>query len=88
MSWARIPAVLTGIGVLALPGIAAAAIVVASSGPSARNFPAGKKLDDAASITLQAGDSVTVLDAKGTRVLRGAGTISLKHHQRSVPNCS
>lgn len=78
MSWARIPAVLTGIGVLALPGIAAAAIVVASSGPSARNFPAGKKLDDAASITLQAGDSVTVLDAKGTRVLRGAGTISLK----------
>lgn len=59
---------------LAGSGAAAAGIVVASSGPSAKQFPAGRKLDDSQSITLQAGDSVTVLDARGTRVLRGAGT--------------
>jgi hypothetical protein len=78
MSWARLPVVLAGFSSAIVPGIAAAAIVVASSGPSARNFPVGKKLDDNASVTLQAGDSVTILDAKGTRVLRGGGTISLK----------
>lgn len=59
---------------MALPGIAHAAIVVASSGPSAAAYPVGKKLDDAGTITLRAGDSLTVLDGKGTRVLRGAGT--------------
>lgn len=59
---------------LLAPGIASAAIVVASSGPSATAYPVGRKLDDAGSITLRAGDTLTVLDAKGTRVLRGAGT--------------
>jgi len=59
---------------LALPAVAEAAIVVASSGPSASAYPVGKKLDDAGTITLRAGDTLTVLDVKGTRVLRGAGT--------------
>ncbi len=62
---------------LAAPTLAAAAIVVASSGPSARDYPAGRKLDDNARITLRAGDIVTVLDSKGTRVLRGGGTFTL-----------
>ncbi len=56
---------------------ALAAIVVASSGPSARDYPVGRKLDDKGSITLRAGDTVTILDSKGTRVLRGAGTFRI-----------
>lgn len=56
------------------PGLAMAAVVVASSGPSASAYPVGRKLDDAGSVTLKAGDTLTVLDAKGTRILRGAGT--------------
>ena len=80
MSWARIsrrlaPAV--ALVALALPGTALAGIVVASSGPSATSFPPGKKLPDDAKITLKAADSVTILDAKGTRVLRGAGTFTV-----------
>lgn len=55
-------------------GMAGAGIVVASSGPSAATYPVGRKLDDAGTVTLRAGDTLTVLDAKGTRVLRGAGT--------------
>ncbi len=64
---------------VALPvsGAAHAAIVVASSGPSAAAYPVGRKIDDRASVTLRAGDTVTVLDAKGTRVLRGAGTFAV-----------
>lgn len=53
---------------------ASAGVVVKSSGPSAATYPVGKKLDDAASITLKSGDSVTVLTDSGTRVISGAGT--------------
>lgn len=56
---------------------AMAAIVVAASGPSAAQYPAGKKLDDNGQVTLRAGDTLTILDARGTRVLRGAGTFSV-----------
>lgn len=65
---------IAAIGALAAAGTAEAAIVVASSGPSAAAFPVGRKLDDTGTITLRAGDTITVLDGKGTRVLRGAGT--------------
>ncbi len=63
--------------VLAAAGLgqaAVAGVVVASSGPSASEFPAGKKLDDNSRITLKEGDRVTVLSANGTRVISGAGT--------------
>lgn len=53
---------------------AQAGVVVKSSGPSAASYPVGKKLDDAASITLQSGDSITVLTDSGTRVITGPGT--------------
>lgn len=59
------------------PGFAHAAIVVASSGPSAGAYPVGKKLDDAGSVTLRAGDAVTILDSRGTRVLKGTGTFAV-----------
>ncbi len=62
---------------LSAASVGQAAIVVASSGPSAGSFPAGRKLDENASITLRAGDSVTILDARGTRVVRGAGTFAV-----------
>jgi hypothetical protein len=69
-----------------VPGMALAAIVVASSGPSADRFPAGKKLDDDARITLRKGDSVTVLDRHGTKVLRGPGRFNVSDPKRPLPN--
>lgn len=60
-----------------IPGAVSAGVVVAASGPSASNFPVGRKLGDSERIVLRAGDTLTVLDGKGTRVLRGAGTHSL-----------
>ncbi|MDE2563917.1 MAG: hypothetical protein KGL48_16895 [Sphingomonadales bacterium] len=63
---------------LALGGAAMAqAIVIRSTGPSAGQYPQGKKLPAAASVTLRAGDRVTVLDKSGTRVLSGPGTFSV-----------
>lgn len=53
---------------------ALAGVVVKSSGPSAASYPVGKKLDDAASVTLKSGDSITVLTDSGTRVITGPGT--------------
>lgn len=59
---------------LALPVAAMAGVVVKSTGPSSAKYPVGTKVDDNASITLKAGDVVTVLTAQGTRVIKGAGT--------------
>jgi hypothetical protein len=59
---------------LALPVAVMAGVVVKSTGPSSTRYPVGTKLDDDASITLKAGDVVTVLTADGTRVIKGAGT--------------
>lgn len=60
-----------------VPAAASAGVVVAASGPSAGSYPVGKKIGDSERIVLRAGDSLTVLDGNGTRVLRGAGTFSL-----------
>lgn len=54
----------------------AATIVVRSNGPSAASYPPGKPIA-ASQVTLKAGDSITVLDAKGTRVLKGPGTVAV-----------
>ncbi|QKG72150.1 hypothetical protein [Erythrobacter mangrovi] len=59
---------------VALATAAQAGVVVKSSGPSAAQYPVGKKLDDAESVILKDGDSLTVLTNGGTRVLRGPGT--------------
>lgn len=62
---------------LGLAGAAAAqTIVVSSSGPSARSYPAGKTLAAGSRIVLAAGDTLTVLDSRGTRTLRGPVTVS------------
>lgn len=63
---------------LAIGGAAMAqAVVIRSTGPSAAQYPQGKKLPASASVTLRAGDRVTVLDKSGTRVLSGPGTFSM-----------
>lgn len=54
-----------------------AGVVVSVSGPSARTYPVGKKIAPTDRIVLQSGDTLTVLDEKGTRVLRGAGSYTL-----------
>ncbi|WP_375290532.1 hypothetical protein [Qipengyuania sp.] len=62
---------------LMLAGAAQAGVVVKASGPSASQYPVGKKLDDSATITLQKGDSVTVLTSKGTKVISGPGRFTV-----------
>ena len=68
-------AVVLGLGVSAQA--MAQAVVVRSTGPSAVNYPKGKRLAANVPVTLKAGDVVTVLDKAGTRILRGAGTFAL-----------
>jgi hypothetical protein len=50
------------------------AVVVRSLGPSAKAYPPGKALPDSAKISLQQGDSVTVVGGNSARTLRGPGT--------------
>lgn len=52
---------------------AAAVLVVRSSGPSAKAYPAGKAVPDNSKINLKANDVVILLDSRGTRTLRGPG---------------
>lgn len=63
---------------LALTAVAAqaAVLVVRSSGPSAKAFPAGRALPENQSITLRGNDVVILLDSRGTRTLRGPGIYS------------
>lgn len=70
---AAIAAALLGAGLM--PSTTRAeTIVVRASGPSAKDFSPGRKLGDNVTITLKAGDVVTLLDGRGTRTLRGPGT--------------
>ena len=46
-------------------------VVISAAGPSARSYPAGKPLAAGTRIVLAAGDTLTVLDSRGTRTLRG-----------------
>ena len=61
---------------LAMPAAAAggAVLMVRSSGPSAKAFPAGRALPESQTITLRGNDVVILLDSRGTRTLRGPGT--------------
>ena len=58
-------------------GALAQAIVVRSTGPSAAQYPQGKKLAANASVSLKPGDKVTVIDKAGSRVLSGPGNFTL-----------
>ncbi len=78
MSWVKSLSVFASVAgaaaALAFPQAASADVVVASSGPSATQYPVGRKLGESDQIMLKAGDSVTVLGAGGTRVISGAGS--------------
>lgn len=69
------------LGAILLVGVSGAAVaqnmVVRSTGPSAKSYPAGKKLASTAKLTLKKLDTVTILGKGGTRVLKGPGTFSL-----------
>jgi hypothetical protein len=80
----RLAAALVAAACTLVPALALAGVVVSASGPSAANFPVGRKIGDSERIVLRAGDTLTVLDGNGTRVLRGAGTYSLD--QQSGPS--
>lgn len=54
----------------------AAVLVVRSSGPSSKAFPAGKAVPESQVINLKANDVVILLDSRGTRTLRGPGKFS------------
>lgn len=87
MSWIRTTLTASAFATgLVLSAAASAAIVVASSGPSAAQYPVGKKLADTDRITLRAGDSVTVLDKRGTKVLRGPGRLAVSQPGKPAPN--
>ena len=55
----------------------AQAVVIRSTGPSAAAYPMGRKLPAGSSVTLKAGDQVTVIDQAGSRVLSGPGSFKL-----------
>ncbi|SNS06898.1 hypothetical protein SAMN06295912_101142 [Sphingomonas laterariae] len=80
MSWIDVfkPSAAVAALMIASVGTAASAatLVVRSSGPSAKAYPAGKQLADNSQIALRAGDQVVILDSKGTRTLKGPGTFS------------
>ena len=64
------------VGMMMAGTAVAAPLVVRSAGPSAKMYPAGKAIADDAKIVLKAGDSIVLLDGKGTRTLSGPGTFS------------
>lgn len=66
-----------GLGVAVSGAAMAQSMVVRSAGPSAAQYPAGKKLPANTKVVLKASDRVTVLDKAGTRVLSGPGTFTL-----------
>ena len=67
------------VAALLVTGAAAASanvLVVRSSGPSAGSYPPGRSLPDNARIALRPGDTLVVLDARGTRTFRGPGNFN------------
>jgi len=78
MFWGSIRGLLTGLAfasaTIVIPGTAYAGVVVKSSGPSAGDYPVGRAVDDDATITLRAGDRITILTDDGTRVMQEPGT--------------
>lgn len=77
MCWGKRTTAAMLAGLVLVSGAAQAGVVVKASGPSAAQYPVGKKLDDAATISLKAGDSVTVLTANGTKVISGPGQFTV-----------
>lgn len=73
---------------LVAPAAALAGVVVSSSGPSASQYPVGRQIGDNDRIVLRAGDTVTVLQNGGTRVLRGPATVVLAQAGAATTNAA
>jgi hypothetical protein len=74
-----------GLSLVAAMPAAAKTIVLQSSGPSASRYPVGRVLTEPLSLDLRSGDTLKVLDAAGTRVLKGPKKIR-ESGQRTVAN--
>jgi len=72
--------------IVALAAPALAGTVVASSGPSAAQYSVGSQVTNTQRISLRDGDSVTVLENGGTRVLRGPGSFVLARRSAQADN--
>lgn len=55
----------------------AQAVVVRATGPSMAKYPKGTKLGAGATVSLQDGDVLTILDRVGTRVIKGRGSYAI-----------
>lgn len=55
----------------------AQAVVVRATGPSMAKYPKGMKLGAGATVSLQDGDVLTILDRVGTRVIKGRGSFAI-----------
>lgn len=67
------------IGLLAvtpIDGANAEPIVIKYEGPASQTYKPGKRLSSSSKISLKSGEILTVLDERGTRILRGPGTFS------------
>jgi len=67
------PWLLGALVLTAASSASAAIIVVRATGPSAAQYPVGKSLPDTASVRLRGGDTLVLLDPKGSRTLKGPG---------------
>lgn len=76
-------AILTGL--VCASSAAADILVVRSSGPSAKTYPAGKSIPEGGKITLKASDTLVVLDGRGTRTLRGPGSFAAGAPSKAAP---
>lgn len=78
MSWTRKPLVClaAAVALASAAGALAETIVVKSTGPSAKAYPPGRSIPDNSKVALKAGDSITILDGRGTRVLKGPGVFA------------
>ena len=75
MNWRGLMVSVTAAACAASSGpLSAKSLVVRSAGPSSKAYPPGKALPDSARISLQPGDSVTILAPGSKRTLRGPGT--------------
>jgi hypothetical protein len=78
LSWTKTQKIFAGVGALiaASPSMAGT-IVIRASGPSAKAFPVGKTLAEGQRVALKTGDTLVLLDPKGTRTLTGAGNFEV-----------
>ena len=89
MSWTNALKIsAAAIALTATSAAVAGTIVIRSSGPSAKAFPVGKSLSDGSRVALKAGDTLVLLDAKGTRTLAGAGNFDIGSNGRGVATAS